>query len=144
MFKLTPFSTTPRKRDDFLEFTEMFDDFFRVSPFRRGRYDSFKLDVRDEDKHYLIEADLPGVKKDELKVSYNDQVLTIAIERKEEKEAQEENYLHRERYAYSMQRSINLPDVDPSKVKARLEEGVLKVVAEKSDIQERSTLIDVE
>lgn len=143
MFKLTPFSSSPRKRDEFVDFYNLVDDFFS-SPFRSIRGDSFKLDVKEEEKHYLIEADVPGIKREEIKISYNDDVLTIAIERDEEKEEKTENYLHRERQVCSMKRSLNLPGVDPQKVKAKLEEGVLKVIAEKSEVQEHSYVIEVE
>ena len=144
MFKLTPFANTPRKRDDMVDFYDLIDDFFSTSPMRRSRNESFKLDVREEDKRYLIEADLPGVKKEEVKVSYDDQVLTIVIERQEEKEESKDNYLHRERYACSMRRALNLPDVNPQKIKARLDNGVLSVEAEKSEVQDHSYVIDVE
>lgn len=133
MFKLTPFSTSPRKRDDFVDFYDAVDDFFSSSPFRSLRNDTFKIDIKDKDNHYFIEADLPGIKRDEIKVNYDDQTLTIQVERTEEEK--DENYLHRERKVTSMRRSIHLPDVDPSKVKAKLDEGVLKITAEKSDVQ---------
>ena len=143
MFKLTPFSSSPRKRDEFVDFYNLVDDFFS-SPFRSIRGDSFKLDVKEEDKYYLVEADVPGIKREEIKISYNDDVLTIAIERDEEKEEKTENYLHRERQVCSMKRSLNLPGIDPQKVKAKLDEGVLKVTAEKSEVQEHSYVIEVE
>ncbi len=146
MFKLTPFSTSPRKQDEFVDFYDVLDDFFNTSPFRSIKHDTFKIDVRDEDKFYAIEADLPGVKRDEVKVSYDDQTLSITVERKEEKDDKDSdsNYLHRERRVSSMKRMIHLPEVDPAKVKARLEEGVLKILAEKSAAQKTGYVIDVE
>ncbi len=146
MFKLTPFSASPRKRDDFVDFYDVLDDFFSTSPFRTMKHDTFKIDVRDEDKFYAIEADLPGVERDEVKVSYDDQTLSISVERKEEKEDKDTDgkYLHRERRVCSMKRSIYLPEVDPAKIKARLEDGVLKVLAEKTEAQASGYVIDVE
>jgi HSP20 family protein len=143
MFKLTPFNTQPSKNDNFVDFYNVIDDFFNA-PFRSIRHDSFKLDVREEEKAYLIEADLPGIRKEEVKVSYDDQTLTINVERNEEKEEKKEQYLHRERKICSMKRALHLPDIDPSKVKASLSEGVLKVVAEKQEVQEHGYVIDVE
>ena len=144
MFKLTPFTSTPRRRDEFTDFSNLIDDFFNDLPFRSIRNDTFKIDVREEENLYIVEADLPGVQKDEIKVSYDDQLLTIAVERSEEKEDKHENYLHRERQVCSMRRAINLPDVDKNSVKAKLEDGVLRVKAEKAVAEQTSHLIDVE
>ena len=145
MFKLTPFNSSLRKRDDdFVDFYNMIDDFFSASPLRSMRTTNFRLDVKDEDKHYLIEADLPGVKREDIKLSYDDSILTISIEHNEEKEEKQENYIHRERQMCSMKRAINLPNVDPSNIKARLEDGVLKVTATKQEIKDHSYVIEVE
>lgn len=144
MFRLTPFTSTPVKRTQFSDFENLIDDFFSNTPMRSLRHDTFKLDVRQEGDNYLIEADLPGVKKEEVHVSYDDGLFTIAVERQEENEEKQDDYLHRERRMCSMKRSINLPDLDPSRIKARLEEGVLKIVAEKQAVQETRTVIDIE
>lgn len=143
MFKLTPFTSTPRRRDELSDFNNLIDDFFNA-PFRSLRHDTFKLDVKEEDNQYIIEADLPGINRNEIKVSYDDQHLIIAIERDEEKDDKQENYLHRERQVCSMRRVINLPDVDKNQVKAKLEDGVLRVSAQKATEEETSHLIDVE
>ncbi len=146
MFKLSPFTSSPTTRDDFVDFYDIFDDFFKA-PFRSLRHDTFKIDVREEANMYLIEADMPGVKREDIKVAYDDQTLTISVERKEETEAKEDkerNYLHRERTLVSMKRGIHLPNVDPKKIKAKLDEGVLKIVAEKTDGQEVGHVIKVE
>lgn len=144
MFKLTPFHTSPRKRTDYDPFRDFFDEFF--TPGRSLRYDTFKIDVEDNDNEYLIKADLPGVNKDEIKVSYDDQTLRIQVERTEENEDKDEekNYLHRERRVSSMARDIHLPDIDPSKLKAKLEDGVLNIRAEKSEVQDQGYVVDVE
>lgn len=145
MFKLTPFNASPRRRDEFTDFSDIMDDFFNT-PFRSLRHDSFKIDVEEQDNKYLIHADLPGIKKDEIKVSYDDQTLNIEIHREEknENEKEEKNYLHRERRVTSMRRSIHLPDVDPSKLKAKLEDGVLHIDAEKSEVRDQGYMVEVE
>jgi HSP20 family protein len=146
MFKLTPFSTSPRKRDDYVDFYDAIDDFFGSSPFRSLRNDTFKLDVKEEDKSYVIDADLPGVDREDIKVNYDDQTLIISVEHKEEKEEKDDNdnYLHRERRLCAMKRAIHLPDVDPSKVKAKLNNGVLQIIAEKAEHVNEGYAIDVE
>jgi len=145
MWKMTPFSSSPRKRSDFDDFIDIFDDFFRT-PSRSLRYDTFKIDVEEKDDKYEIKADLPGVKKDEIKVSYDDNTLVIAIEREEKKEEEQEErkYLHRERRFESMKRAIHLPDIDPSKMTAKHENGVLHIEAKKAEVQDQGYVIDVE
>ncbi len=145
MFKLTPFNTTPRKRSDLMDFSDMIDDFF-ASPFRSLRHDTFKIDVEEKEDAYHVKADLPGVRRDDIKVSYDDQVLNIEVKRdeSEEDEDKEKNYIHRERRICSMRRAIHLPDIDPDKLKAKLEDGVLNIHAEKSQVQDRGYVVDVE
>lgn len=144
MFKLTPLSNTLRRRDDdFVDFYNMIDDFFST-PLRTLKTENFKLDVKEDDSEYLIEADLPGINKEDVKISYDDQVLMISVERNEEKEEKQENYIHRERQVCSMKRALNLPNVDKSQIKARLENGVLKVMAKKTEVQDQSYVIEVE
>ncbi|MFP4078758.1 MAG: Hsp20 family protein [Candidatus Izemoplasmataceae bacterium] len=145
MWKLTPFSSAPRTRDDdFMDFADLVDDFFR--PMRSIRHDTFKIDVEDKDNAYEIKADMPGINRDDIKVSYDDSILTIEVKHEEEKEDKDEekNYLHRERRVTSMRRAINLPDIDPSNMKAKLEDGVLTIHAPKSEVQDQGYVVDVE
>ncbi len=144
MFKLTPFSASPRRQDDFMDFGDLLDDFF--APMRSLRHDTFKIDVEEKDNAYEIQADLPGTQKDELKVSYDDQTLHIQVEKSEQDEEKDEkrNYLHRERRVSAMRRAIHLPDVDPSKLKAKLDNGVLTIIAEKTEVQNQGYVVDVE
>ena len=145
MWKLTPFSTSPRRtNNDLMDFNDLVDDFFR--PVRSLRHDTFKIDVEDKGDQYQITADLPGIAKDDLKVSYDDSLLTIEVNHEEEKEDndEEKNYIHKERRVASMRRQINLPDVDPSKLKAKLEDGILTIDAPKSEVQDQGYVVDVE
>ncbi len=141
MFKLTPFNASSRK-DAFDPFTDFFEDFF--SPMRLIKNDTFKVDVEEKADQYLIKADLPGVNKEALKLSYDTQTLHILVEHKEEKENQDDkNYIHRERQFSSMRRRLYLPDVNPSKIRATLNNGVLHIEAKKRDGQTQGTVIDV-
>ncbi len=92
------------------------------------------VDVTEDDKEYLIKAELPEVKKDDVKVSVQDGVLTISGERKSEKEEKGKKY-HRTEWAYgSFSRSFTLPDdADADKVAGDFKDGVLKVHVPKSE-----------
>ena len=92
------------------------------------------VDITEDEKEYLIKAELPEVKKDDVKVSVQDGILTIAGERKSEKEEKNKKF-HRVEWAYgSFSRSFTLPeDADADKVAGDFKDGVLKVHVPKSE-----------
>ena len=92
------------------------------------------VDIVEDDNEYLIKAELPEVKKDEVKVTVQDDVLTITGERQYEKEEKEKKYHRVERAYGSFARSFTLPeDADGEKVAAEFKDGVLKVHLPKSE-----------
>ena len=92
------------------------------------------VDITEDDKEYLIKAELPEVKKDAVKVTVENGVLTITGERKFEKEEKGRKY-HRVECAYgNFVRSFTLPDdADTNKVNAEFKDGVLKVHVTKNE-----------
>ena len=148
MAGLIPFN---RKNSDLMKtnfdgFQNMLDDFFADSwPLSRSLIgDTFKLDVQDNVKEYVVEAELPGVKKNEVNVSLDDGKLKITINRNEDIEDNGKNYIHRERRSSTMTRSIYLADTDPSGIKAKLEEGVLIITVPKVIRPDNSIQIEIE
>ncbi len=92
------------------------------------------VDITEDDKEYLIKAELPEVKKDEVKVTVENGVLTISGERKFEKEEQNKRYHRVERAYGSFTRSFSVPDdADPAKVGAEFKDGMLTVRLAKSE-----------
>jgi HSP20 family protein len=92
------------------------------------------VDIVEDEKEYLIKAELPEVKKEDAKVTVQDDVLTIAGERKYEKEEKGKKYHRVERAYGSFERSFTLPeDADASKITAEFKDGVLKVHLPKSE-----------
>jgi len=86
------------------------------------------VDVRDNGKEIVIEAELPGVEEEDLSVSMSDGVLTIKGEKKFEHDEEKEDYQRMERYYGNFRRSMRLPDsIDDEKVEAKLNKGVLTV-----------------
>lgn len=104
---------------------------------------SFKVDVEETDRAYVVSADLPGVKKDEIDVDMADGRLTISVAHSEATSDESKNYLHRERSYSSMTRSVCLPDIDATRIEAKLDEGVLTVNVPKVPEADRSTKIEV-
>ena len=92
------------------------------------------VDITEDEKEYLVKADLPEVKKEDVKVTVENDVLTITGERKFEKEEKEKKYHRIERAYGHFLRSFSLPDfVDGSKVSADFKDGVLKVHLPKTE-----------
>jgi HSP20 family protein len=92
------------------------------------------LDVHDQKDNFVVSVELPGMKKDEIDISLQDGVLTIAGERKHEREVGEGGAFRSERYFGKFQRSVTLPaGVDSSKVKASYKDGVLHIELPKSE-----------
>ena len=137
MTGLIPFNTRYAALPTGFEgFRDMLDDFFTDGHGLRKRLDrldknTFKLDVEETPEAFRVQAELPGVKKDEIGLEFNDGVLTISVKKEEAEEETKKNYLHRERYLTSMSRKIHLADAKADGVKARLEDGVLSITLEK-------------
>ena len=92
------------------------------------------VDVSETEGEYQIKAEIPDVKKEDVKVTVEDGVLTIQGERKQEKEEKGKKYHRVERSYGSFIRSFTLPDlVDEEKVKAEFKDGVLNLLLPKSE-----------
>ncbi len=111
------------KRSESWDPFSILDDFYGAA-----RHFVPAVDVREDEGHYLVKADLPGISKEGLDVSITDNVLTIRGERTEKSEKKEKGYWHSERWSGSFSRSLELPaEVDASKVSASFKDGVLEL-----------------
>src|SRR6058998_3783775 len=87
-----------------------------------------EVDISEDDRGYLLKADLPEMKKDDVRVTVEDGVLCVSGERKSEKEDQRRKFHRIERAFGNFRRSFTLPeDADSTKVTAEFRDGVLKV-----------------
>ena len=116
-------------------FYNMLDDFFADTwlPERNLVFDTFKIDVKEDEKAYYIDAEMPGVKKEEITLALNDGRLSISVAREENVEDKNENYVHRERRYGSVERSVYLADANSEGIDARLEDGLLKLIVQKQN-----------
>jgi HSP20 family protein len=106
-----------------------------------------RLDIIEGDGHYLFKVDVPGMEKEDLTVSIDGSMLTIAGERKLEKEDSKPKYFRVERFYGRFSRCFSLPeDANPSSVHAHCENGELTIeVARKDEVAEgQATTIPVE
>jgi HSP20 family protein len=98
-------------------------------------------DITETDKEYLIKADLPEVKKEDIDISVDNGVLTLCGERRVEKSTENEKEHRRESFYGTFQRSFALPeDVDEDKISAECKDGVLKVHLPKSEARKPKSI----
>ena len=87
-----------------------------------------EVDISQDDQEYLLKADLPEMKKDDVRVTVEDDILCVSGERKTVKEDQKKKFHRIERSFGNFRRSFTLPDdADSTKVTAEFRDGVLKV-----------------
>ncbi|SNR51119.1 Hsp20/alpha crystallin family protein [Hymenobacter mucosus] len=117
-------------------FSSMLDRFFSDSMAARGRVNSFspQVDAYETEKSYEIEAALPGMKREDIKVDFHQGRLTIAGERHFRNEQNERRYHVVESTFGSFHRSFQLPDtVDATRIEAAFEDGILHVSVPKDE-----------
>lgn len=121
------------------------DDFFSDmwSPKLDYSTDTFKMDVQDMEESFVIEAEMPGIQKDEINLEMEENTLRIEVKREELKEENEKNYVHKERKFTSMSRKIYLRDVKEDEIDAKLENGVLTITVPKVERAEKVKQIDI-
>lgn len=122
----------------------VFDDFFN----RRVSYPteteiSPRINVEENDNEWLISAELPGVAKEDVKVNFQDNVLTISGEKKFEKEDKNKNYHRVERSYGKFSRALNINStVMADKIDANYKDGILTIALPKAE-EAKPKLIDV-
>lgn len=153
---LIPYRRNDWLADPFSELENLQKEMNRLFDFsfaRRPRGDSTLLggqwspaiDVYDSKDNILVKADLPGLTKDEIEVSIQDDNLIIKGEKKKDTEVKEENYYRTERFYGSFYRTVELPaQVEADKVDAKYEDGVLSLtLPKKEDAKPKKITIDV-
>ena len=120
--------------------TELWDPFAGLEEMRKEMNRAFEtafapaLDVLEEKDGFLVKIDLPGLSKDDVSVTIQDNFLTVKGERKHDVETKEANFYHRERVHGTFARTLELPTrVDAGKVAANFRDGVLHVTLPKSE-----------
>ncbi|HHX69288.1 MAG TPA: Hsp20/alpha crystallin family protein [Gallicola sp.] len=143
---------TPRRytglRNQFDDFYDLMDQFFNEGtlPTRFNNEPLFKVDIQDLEDEYLVEADLPGYDKKEINIRLDDGKLTISVNKDEEvdKSDEKKNYIHKERKTSSMSRSMYFDNIDEENLKAKLDNGVLKIEIPKRKNNNKSKEIEID
>lgn len=136
--ELSPFTG---RRDLMSRFEDFFNDFDRDFLSSRSWPErsletlaefSPSVDIEENEEMYMVSADLPGIKKDEIKIDVTGNTLRVSGERR--REIKEEGYYERSSGRFS--RSFTLPEaVDSKKIEANFEDGVLRIVLPKSEVK---------
>jgi HSP20 family protein len=129
--------------DPWREMEDMFDRYTRAVGWPRGGGQevlasgdwSPRVDIAETDAEFVIKAELPEIKKDDVKVTVANGVLTVSGERKQEKEEKGKKFHRVERYFGTFSRSFTVPEnVDENKVKATFKDGVLTLTLAKTEV----------
>ncbi len=111
-----------------------FDSFFDDLESPKKLESVMKCDIYEKDGLFNIEMDIPGFKKEDIKIELNDGYLTISAEKQNSEENEEDkNYIRRERHYEKAMRQFYVGDIDESAVKAEFKDGMLKVSLPKEE-----------
>lgn len=146
MFELTPFGKSNSdimKGDDY--FNQFFRNFFGNSfpGFMNMAQSPFRVDIRETENAYLLEAELPGVDRDSVNVEFNNNYLTISARREDKTEKVTDNFVRRERHFGELKRSFYFDDIEEDKIEASFRDGMLRVALPKSIKGTKGKKIDI-
>jgi HSP20 family protein len=121
-------------------FDNLIDRFFGDSVFS-SMASLPRVDLKETDTNYVLEAELPGLTEKDFEVKIENDLLTLASVKKTEKEEKKDRYLYRERSESSFKRSFTVPkDADADKVDAHYANGILTLTIGKSEKAKPKTI----
>ncbi|MEG1597771.1 MAG: Hsp20/alpha crystallin family protein [Bacilli bacterium] len=118
---------------------DMFDNFLATK-----ETNNMKCDIYEKDGKYHIEMDIPGVKREDIKIETDNGYLTISVSKSEEKEDENKNYIRKERYSKEYKREFYLGDIDAENIKAEFKNNTLKIELPKQEEIETKKTIEIE
>jgi len=120
-------------------FDDMFGDFFSPVAWKHSNWNEnlgLKVDIYEKEDTIIINAELPGIAKEDISVDVKGKLVTLGGERKSDEEIKEENCYRRERRFGKFERTFNLPfEVNSESVKATYNNGILKLEIPKPEEQ---------
>jgi HSP20 family protein len=146
---MTPVRSDPWRNLSFLQ-DRINRIFWEAFPEPRGEDDEVTLgtwfpavDIHENDEAIILQAELPGLKKEDIDIEVKENILTLKGERKHNNEVKEQNYYRQERRSGKFYRSFKLPAViNPEKVMASYKAGVLEVKIPKPR-EQKSTQVKI-
>lgn len=139
MFRsLVPFVKNTRDMESF--FDRMLHDNLGLSP----AVTDMKVDIKELENQYLLEAEIPGVNKDQINIDYENNYLTISVENIHEVNEEKENYIRKERRVGKTSRSFYVENIRYEDIQAKYENGLLKVTLPKDGNSPKRKRIDIQ
>ncbi len=138
MFNLVPFARRGsgiQRRRELSDIESMFENFLndRFFPTLYESSDQIKVDIKEKEKEYVVEAEIPGFKKEDVTIELDEDRLTIAAQKSEQRDEEKENYIRKERSYSSMSRSFSISNVSSENIKAKFENGILTIILPKKE-----------
>ncbi|NLL06320.1 MAG: Hsp20/alpha crystallin family protein [Clostridiaceae bacterium] len=137
MFGLTPYNRKncgiSTRGDVWNVSRSIFEDFFNDS-FFKGAFlpaTEIRADIRENEKEYVLDIEIPGTKKEDIKLNLRDDVLTVSVDRNEEVDEEKGNYIRKERRYGSLSRNFYVENIKAEDVKAKYNDGILTVTLPK-------------
>lgn len=118
-------------------FEDMFDN---ITSFKGC---NIKCDIYQKNGMYQIEAEVPGYRKEDIKLEYSDGYLTIKGKKDQSKDEESKDYIKRERSSNECQRQIYVGDVDETNIKAKYDNGILHIEVPKPKEKENGKKIEI-
>ena len=117
---------------------DIFDDFMVPERTNVG-----KCDIYEKDNKYHIEMDVPGFKKEDIKINLDNNYLTIFAEKKSEDKDESKKYIRKERTYSKFERSIYLGDADEENIEAEYKDGILNIIVPKINENRTKKYIEI-
>ena len=139
------------RRENYSPIFSLFDDFIKNSSVEdvknvgeNENVSAMALDLVESAKEFHVIANLPGICKEDVKISLDKNQLIVEAFHKKEEEIEKSFYHHRERFFGNYRRVIYLPDsVDKNKIKAKMENGLLELIIQKEE-EKPQTFISID
>lgn len=124
-------------------YNDVMDDVFGTN---RNRRRGFRSNLIENEKDFTLDIEVPGLKKEDIKICYENSYLTISAEKKDsyEEASEKTNFLHKEILYGSFSRSYLLEDIDSDNIKASYNDGILNVVLPKKEEITSKKFVNIE
>lgn len=135
-------------RDDF---DNLFDNFFTGFPLNIAASSNLtehafkpKINIAEDKEAYHLEAELPGVKKEDIIIDYANDIITLKAQKRAVQEDKEKDYHKIESFYGSFARSVHVPNIDQANIKAKFIDGVLKIELPKQQETQQKSQITIQ
>ncbi len=120
---------------------DVLDDVFNDSFFTKRESNIMKTDIIEKENNYVLRIDLPGYKKEDIKLELNDDYLTVSASATSESDDsnEKENYIHKERFYGKCSRSFYVGNISEEDISASFKDGILSVTFPKENVKNEET-----